>query len=218
MNNFPNTISEFKKSKEYILESLLTKYDYIESNVVPCGIFQGRDLVYYRKDVERLRSKSTWSNKLCRDIIKDAKPARVISKSGVSRPVELFQYKQTELWKNLVASDDIPVNEFGNVEFARIPTNAGFIACSDIALAIRICKGLSIPWCRCQDGWVRKSPRYVGVVVLESDKDGVETLIAHAISEAAKSEQESRDNAALSVWRVLIRRILAEQYIQKNID
>jgi len=219
----PNTVAGFKSSTQYIIESLLTRCDFVPANVKPCGLFQGNEQIYRRADVIQLKSASHWRNKFSRDISETERPLRVISREvgGIQRTIELFSHAQTEPLKNLVASveNGIPANEYGNVEIYRIPENASLVECSDISLAVRVCRGLdNLVWCKCQSGWKRKSPVFAGVVVLNSDVTRVHEAINEAYMQQLRSEHEAREKATMTLWRLLIRRMKAEWHIKSVLD
>ena len=218
----PSSRQAFKKSK-YILESMLTPYMFVPHGVEPIGIFEGDDQIYLRSKVKELRSRHSWRHKYMRAILSNEKPTRVISRQvgGVSRSVELFSLEQTEPLQNLIASEEagIPVNEYGNVDSDFIPQNAVLIETKDINLAIRELKRQpDLVWCRCQNGWKRKQPNFVGIVVLASDEDSVRAMISSAEEALFAKDLEARTDAAMAVWRVLIQRMKAEYYIQTVID
>ena len=222
-SSLPATIQGYKKSKKYITESLLTPYDFIPDNVRMIGVFRSEDPVYLRSQVIRLESRNTWRHSHMRKLKPSARPVRVISRNvgGIQRSIELFSFDQTEPLEQLVASRErgIPANDYGNVQFDHLPENAALIETTDLPRAMWICRGIrNLAWCRCQNGWRRKTPNYVGIVVLCEDETRVRAELQQAEQDEVKSEKQARDNAALSIWRVLIQRIKAEFYIQKVID
>lgn len=222
-SGLPETVAGFKKSKDYILESLLTSYDLVESEAKPCGLFRGQDLVFHRSDVKVLHSKQTWDGRMSRSIKTGEIPARVISRTvgGVARTLELYSFEQTEPLRNLVASIEhgIPANEYGNIDAKRIPGNAKLVPCDNIALCMRVCKSIpGLVWCRCQSGWKRRTPVYIGVVVLVEDYDRVHAKIEEELAEISRSDHAARELAVLAIWRVLFRRMLAEHYIHSVLD
>ena len=219
----PSSVAGFKQCKLYILESQLTPYDYIPSDVKARGLFQGTEPFYERQHVVHLRSAAQWRGKYNRSIRDDEKPTRVISRdvAGVQRTIELFADYQTEPWKNVSASKEhgIPTNDYGNVEIDRIPENAVLIPCADIALAIRVCKGIKdLAWCRCQSGWKRKSPVYAGVVVLVNDQERVNNAMNQEYMRELDNQKKAQDVATMSLWRLVIRRMQAEWYIKSVVD
>jgi hypothetical protein len=221
--DLPTTVQGYKKSEKYIIDSLLTPYDWVPDNIKVVGLFRAEDPVYLRKDIFRLNSASTWRYSHMRQIMKDQKPLRVISRNvgGIQRTIELFSCEQTEPLAHLIASKEagIPVNDFGNVEYDRIPENCGVIETNDITSLIRICKTMKdLRWCRCQNGWRRRQPNYIGVVVLKEDADLVRGALHASASASAAAEERSRNEAAMAIWRVLIQRIKAEYYIKTVID
>lgn len=221
----PSTVAGYRRSRTFILDSLLSAYDYIPSEVAPCGIFQGGELVYRRSDIVPLRSSQSWKTKYSRTSRPGERPIRVIQKDvgGVSRTLELYSESQTEPLPHLVASveNGIPTNDFGNVEVDRIPANAVVIPVPNesIALAMRACKSLrGVPWCKCQTGWKRKSPVFGGIVVLDRDKELVERAIQSVLGEKASKEADETKQATMLLWRQLLRRIAAEWYMQSVVD
>lgn len=222
-NELPVSVQGYKRSEKYIIESLLTPYDWLPENPRVIGLFRAEDPVYLRREVVRLNSASTWKNSHMRQIKENEKPLRVISRNvgGIQRTVELFSFDQTEPLEQLVASKEagIPANEFGNVENNRIPENCVLIKADDITALIRICKGMKdLRWCRCQDGWRRRQPNYVGLVVLKEDEDRVRQALHEAVHATAAAEQRARAEAAKAIWRVLLQRMKAEYYIKTVID
>lgn len=221
--SFPTTRQGFRKSSKYILESMLTSYDYVPETVRPVGLFESTDQVYLRCKIIELKSRNTWRHSHMRLIKKDEKPLRVISRTvgGVQRSVDLFSFEQTEPVGNLVATREagIPLNQYGNVDIDAIPQNASLIPSSDMTNAIRACKNIpECIWCRCQDGWRKKKANFVGVVVLDDFASAVQEAINTITNETLEKEERIRTNAALAIWRTLIHRIKAEYYIRTNID
>jgi hypothetical protein len=221
----PSTVAGFKRSHVYILDSLLTPYDFVPTDVKPCGLFQGNELVYYRSDIVRLRSKQSWNTKFSKCITEHQKPTRIIQKDvgGISRTIELFAESQTEPLPNLVASAEsgIPTNEYGNVEIGRIPANASLVTVPPdmMSLAVRTCRSMKgLVWCKCQTGWKRKLPVFGGVVVLEKDFDKVTESIQTALNEHFGQEEDEKRKATLALWRVLLRRIGAEWYVRSVVE
>jgi hypothetical protein len=219
----PTTIQAYKKSSKYIVESLLTPYDFVPENAKVVGFLNSDDPVYKRSQIVRLESRNTWRHTHMRRIKADERPLRVISRhvGGISRTIELFSFDQTEPLENLVASSQhgIPANEYGNVEFDRIPENSVLIETSDILRAMRICRGIrGLPWCRCQNGWRRRNPNYVGIVVLKQDEESVRNALRQADDGRSESQKKAREDAAIAIWRVLIQRMKAEYYIRNVID
>jgi hypothetical protein len=219
----PSTVQAYKKSPRYILESILTPYDYLPDDVKILGLFQANDPVYLRSQIVRLESRNTWRHTHMRRIKAEERPKRVISRNvgAIQRSIELFSFDQTEPLENLIASQEkgIPSNEYGNVEFDRVPQNAVIIETPDIARAIRICRAIkNLAWCRCQNGWRRRSPNYIGIVVLKEDEERVRTALQSAENESRENEKKARDAAALAIWRVLTQRMKAEYYIRNVID
>ena len=221
INNLPSSREGFRKSKDFILESLLTPYHFIPTDVEACGLFNGRDLIFRRNQVVNLQSINSWKSKHMRRIKALEKPVRIISKrvGGIDRRIELFSPEQTEPLPVLVASREagIPSNEFGNVEIDAIPESAVLVETSDIGMGIRVCKTLGILYSRCQKGWKRRAPNYVGIVVLQEDEARVREALAEEISRSEINELKSRNDAALAIWKVLLRRIDAEFYIQTKV-
>ena len=223
LSGLPSTRAGFKRSTVYILDSQLTSYDYLPDTVVPCGMFNGQEFVYLRSNVVRLKSKQSWRDKHLRQIIAAEKPLRVISRDvgGVARTLDLYSEDQTEPMPNLVASAEhgIPTNEFGCVESSRIPDNAALVEVADLAIAIRVCKGMpGLVWCRCQSGWKRRMPVFSGVVVLKDQEPAVRAAIEAETRRIEDDSLRANEEAALATWRVLLRRIKAEFYIQTVID
>ena len=219
----PTSAAGFKQSDQFVLESQLTSYDYLPPNIDAVGLFQGSVPFYERRHVVHLRSASQWKNKFNRSIREGERPMRVISRdvAGVQRTVELFSEIQTEPWRNVIASEElgIPTNEYGNVESDRIPENAVLIPCPDMTLAVQVCKAMKhLAWCRCQSGWKRKSPVYVGIVVLAKDRESVLNAINDANLREREKEKSAQDAASLTLWRLLIRRMQAEWYIKSVVD
>ena len=219
----PTSVAGFKQSSKFILESQLTPYDYIPPHVEARGLFQGGEPFYDRAEIIHLRSTAQWRNKFNRSIREGEKPQRVISREvgGIQRTIELYSETQTEPWKNVIASSEhgIPTNDYGNVEIDRIPENAVLIPCSDMTLAIRVCKGMKdTPWCRCQSGWKRKSPVYAGIVVLVADYERVHEAINEEYMRELKVEEKAKQAATMTLWRLLIRRMQAEWYIKSVLD
>lgn len=219
----PSTVLGFKQSSVYIIESLLTPYDYILPGTDPIGLFNGQEIIYARTNVLTLKSKHSWKTSHNRQILQDQKPVRVISRDvgGVQRTIDLFSIDQTEPLENLVASLErgIPANEYGNVEIDRVPENAILVESSDINIAIRACKSIpGLAWCKCQNGWKRRQPVFAGVVVLVQDQERVRTAIHELESLSEEKEKKARDDAALAIWRTLLRAIKAEYYIRTVID
>lgn len=219
----PTSVAGFKNSDKYILESQLTRYDYIPPDVKARGLFQGNEPFYERQHVVHLRSAAQWRGKFNRSIREGEKPTRVVSRdvAGIQRTIELFAEHQTEPWKNVSASQEqgIPTNDYGNVEIDRIPENAVLVPCADISLAVRVCKNIpGLPWCRCQSGWKRKSPVYAGVVVLLSDQERVHDAINEEFMKDLRVQQNAKDAATMTLWRLLIRRMQAEWYITSVVD
>lgn len=218
----PSSRQAFKKSK-FILESMLTPYMCVPHDVEPIGLFEGDDQIYLRSKVKELRSRHSWRYKFMRGVLPDESPIRVIRRQvgGVTRSVELFAIEQTQPLQNLVASVEagIPVNEYGNVDSSFIPPNAVLIETSDINTAIReVKRHPDLVWCRCQNGWKRKQPKLVGIVVLARDEDSVRAMISSAEEALHAKDVKSRTDAALTVWRTLVQRMKAEYYIQTVID
>jgi hypothetical protein len=221
--DFPTTVQGFKRSEKYILESQLTPYDYVSPDARAVGLFRAEDAVYLCKDITKLKSANTWRHTHMRAIKHGESPRRVIRRNvgGLQRAIELFDLNQTEPLEILKASREsgIPVNEYGNVEADRIPDNAVLITVNDIDFASRICRKFKdLVWCRCQDGWRRTKPHYSGIVVLKEDADRIRESIRAAIQDSVDKERKEEDQIALAIWRVLLQRIKAEYYIQKNID
>ncbi len=224
-SGLPSTYAGFRRSRTYILDSMLTASDYVPPDVLPCGLFQGSELIYRRSDIIPLRSDQGWKSKFSLTVRASERPIRVIQKDvgGVSRTIELFSQVQTQPLPNLVASavNGIPTNEFGNVEVARIPANASLIPVptESMTMAMRACKALGdVPWCKCQTGWKRKRPVFGGLVVLDRDEEKVGVAIAIALSEQSAKEAEETRQATLSLWRQLFRRISAEWYMRSVVD
>lgn len=219
--DLPDTVSEFRKSEKYILESQLTSLDFLHADAVPCGIFKGSDPIYYRTNVSVLRSRAVWDNRFNRSIKKDEKPVRVISRSE-GKTTDLFSVEQTEVFANLIAENgNLPTNEYGNVHIDRLPLNTRLITCKsdqELKIAIRVCKLNETAWCKGQSGWKRKFPVFAGVVVLEEDFPKISAEIQNQINAKIHAEEESCKNAALAIWKTLISRITAEYYIQTRID
>jgi hypothetical protein len=202
---------------------MLTPYMFVPQGVEPIGLFEGDDQIYLRSKVKELRSRHSWRYKFMRGILPEESPTRVISRQvgAVSRSVELFAIEQTQRLQNLAASVEagIPVNEYGNVDFSFIPPNAVLIETTDINSAIReVKRHPELVWCRCQNGWKRKQPNFVGLVVLARDEDSVRAMIRSAEDALHAKDVKARTDAALTVWRVLVQRMKAEYYIQTVID
>lgn len=219
--NLPASREGFRKNKNYILDSLLTPYDFVPQEVEPCGLFNGRDLIFRRHEVTRLESSNSWKSKHMRMIKEGERPIRVIRREvgGTTRTIELFALNQTEPLPILIASTEagIPANEFGNVEFDRIPENSILVETDEVPLAIRVCRKLRIVYARCQKGWKRKTPNYIGLVVLKGDESNFKEALRAELDKEQEAEKKAKTDAALSIWKVLLRRIDAEYYITTNL-
>ena len=222
IDNLPTSLLGFKSSKEFILESLLTPYHFIPQTVEACGIFNGRDLIFRRSQVVDLLSRQSWRAKHMRSAKEGEKPTRIIRKrvGGIERTIELFAMDQTEPLPILVASAQagIPSNEYGNVEYERIPENAVLVESNNLPLAMRICRTLGFPFSRCQRGWKRRSPNFVGVVVLKEHESAIREALLKESEKQDEIERKSSSEAALSIWKVLLRRIEAEFYIRTKLQ
>lgn len=219
----PSNLAGFKRSKEYIVESLLTSTDYIPESAEPIGVYNGNENIYLRSDVSKLRSAQNWKSGYSRKIKDDQRPMRIIQKDigGVSRTLQLFTYDQTEPLEHLVASAEagIPTNEYGSVELNLIPDNSVLIACNDISLITKVCRGIeNLIWCKCQSGWKRRQPVYGGVVVLLEDAPRVTDALHAELAKQEKEAERERDEAAWCIWRVLMERIKAEYFIQTVVE
>ena len=91
-DELPTTVQGYKKSSKYIIESLLTPYDYVPETANAIGLFKAEDPVYMRSQVLRLESRNTWRHTHMRKIKGDERPRRVISRNvgGIQRSIELF--------------------------------------------------------------------------------------------------------------------------------
>ena len=136
-----------------------------------------------------------------------------------SRTIELFALNQTKPLPTLIASAEagIPANDFGNVEFERIPENSILVETNEVSLAIRVCRKLRIVYARCQKGWRRKTPNYIGLVVLKADESNFREALQAELVKEHEAEEKAKTDAALSIWKVLLRRIDAEYYITTNL-
>ncbi|KAF4685559.1 hypothetical protein FOZ60_006387 [Perkinsus olseni] len=214
----PKSVEGFKNSGTYILASQLTRFDSLTDAARPVGVFSGRDPIYLRKDVLRLRSESQWERRGLILKSESCECRRVLSIKG--KPVRLYSEDQTveAPQKSVGVDGEIPVNRFGFVDLTdgrEPPEGAEYVEGDNLRRLIRKCKELGIEhWAPAHVGWMAQRPQIGGVVVAISDASALRNAMEEESYSRKTAERAKEEHLAKLAWKALIKRLLARRYVE----
>ncbi|KAF4678288.1 hypothetical protein FOL47_000016 [Perkinsus chesapeaki] len=214
----PRSIEGFRNSTTYILDSQLTKFDHLKEAARPVGVFSGRDPIYLREDVERLRTESQWERRGM--VLRSDAGSCKRTLETKRKLVKLYSEEQTEEApeRHLGADGEIPVNRFGFVDLTdgrRPPEGTEFVVGIPLRRVIRKCKEIGVEhWAPAHTGWMAQRPQIGGVVVAMADA----SVLRDSLEEDTRTREEAQrlkdERLAKIAWKALIKRLLARRYVE----
>ncbi|KAF4674426.1 hypothetical protein FOL46_004988 [Perkinsus olseni] len=214
----PKSVEGFKNSGTYILESQLTRFDSLVDTARPVGVFSGRDPIYLRKDVLRLRSESQWERRGLVLTSESCECRRVLSIKG--KTVRLYSEDQTveAPHKSVGVDGEIPVNRFGFVDLTdgrQPPEGSECVEGENLRRLIRKCKEQGIEhWAPAHVGWMAQRPQIGGVVVAISHASALRNAMEEESCSRKAAEHSKEEHLAKLAWKALIKRLLARRYVE----
>ena len=137
----PTTRFGFKNHPTYAIKAMLPRFEYIKDGADSIAFFKG-DRVYRRDDVIILRGERQWK-----------KFGRAVKPGQEPKKDKLFAEDQTDPWEvPAVVGDNIPVNDYGNVDIVDgdpnlVPKGATWIHGKDaMTLAKHLHKTSHLPY------------------------------------------------------------------------
>jgi hypothetical protein len=219
----PEKYNGFRSHKHFVLESLLSRYQFIRPGVQPYNNLKHKgEFIYLRKDVVLLRTKEQW-RKLKREVKEGQKYIKKVkgNYNDKDRMALLFGYWQTKHFQNKLNEDgSLPENEHGNLEIftpSDVPEGATHLK---IKRARFICKKLEIDFKEALTGFETGAngmsyPVIEGVIVLNKDVDLVLKTHEKMEKEREMRAEKRRKHEAKSTWNTLIRKVCIRHYTSK---
>lgn len=226
----PTSKAAFKRHASYVLDSQLRAQDMLHPpDSKPVGLFRGQEKVWRRSHVVELRTATQWRRER-RCVREGERPLKTL-RGGKVFAAQLFGEWQTE------AAPEVPfpvefyqdggaaaipgTNNFGNIELLdaiavdRLPSNLVYLP--DNAARSAAAR-LSVAFAPAVVGFVREGglpkPKLGGAVVWARDAEEVARAMAEEKERLAIEEEKKRQERFKSAWRMLVKNVLVDMYVE----
>lgn len=170
----PNSLAKLKNHPVFVIESHLKKYEVI----YPADIagFVGNETIYYRKNVQKVRSKEAWLTQYGKILKNGEQPVKIVRLSEKTNKMqELFgEWQVTNFVPQKCIGNTVPKNSFGNIDLfqpSMLPEECVHITLEDAA---KIASKVGIEYAEACIGFSfhggRAAPNLHGIVILKRDE------------------------------------------------
>ncbi|CAJ1378465.1 unnamed protein product [Effrenium voratum] len=215
----PKSKAQFRHHQVFILQSLLRQDEMVNSGAKSVGLFQGKEPIWLREDVSRLRSAVQWRRE--GRAVRDAeRPVKSLRQSSVFSS-KLFGRWQTDALPEApkaapVVGGPIPgINNYGNIEVKQ-GLAAGLVHLEDEAARSAAAK-LGMDFAPAVVGFRKErgllKPQVAGCVVWERDAAELREAAEEERERLEEIQRQQRLERLRKAWQLLVKKVLVDVYV-----